>query len=38
MHGQGTYEWPDGRKYVGSYENDQKEGIGKYYWPDGRYF
>ena len=36
MHGQGTYKWPDGRMYHGSYENDKKHGFGVYIWVDGR--
>ena len=38
MHGGGVYKWKDGRKYVGEYENDKKNGYGKYYWNDGRIF
>lgn len=36
MHGQGTYQWPDGRMYNGSYANDKKHGFGVYIWVDGR--
>ena len=36
MHGQGVYQWVDGRRYVGQYRNDKKEGFGVYYWLDGR--
>ncbi len=36
MHGKGVYTWPNGKKYVGDYKNDKKEGNGTYYWPDGR--
>lgn len=36
MHGQGTYKWPDGRMYNGSYQNDKKDGFGVYIWVDGR--
>ena len=36
MHGHGTYKWPDGRKYWGSYHNDLKDGEGTFYWPDGK--
>jgi hypothetical protein len=25
-HGQGTYTWPDGRKYVGGFENNRATG------------
>ena len=38
MSGQGTYTWPDGRTYIGSYVNDKKEGFGTYFWADGRKF
>ena len=30
------FEWPDGRKYIGDYKNDKKEGHGVFSWPDGR--
>ena len=36
MHGVGIYTWPDGRKYNGRYEYDQKNGFGTYYWANGR--
>lgn len=36
MHGQGLFEWPDGRSYVGEYVNDKKNGKGEVTWPDGR--
>lgn len=35
MHGNGKYEWPDGRKYDGQYEDDLKHGYGVFTWPDG---
>ena len=28
MHGQGTFTFPDGRKYVGEWRNDKKYGQG----------
>jgi len=28
MHGKGIYNWADGRKYDGEYENDLKHGYG----------
>ena len=34
MHGEGTFEWKDGRKYVGRYINGEKNGYGEFYWPD----
>ena len=30
-HGQGTYYWADGDKYVGSYVNGKRHGQGTYY-------
>ena len=36
MNGQGTFIWPDGKKYVGTYVNDKKEGTGTFEWPNGR--
>ena len=31
MHGEGTYTWPDGRRYVGQMENDLRSGFGVKY-------
>lgn len=36
MHGNGQYYWPDGRKYIGQYQNDKKHGRGIYTWKDGK--
>jgi hypothetical protein len=36
MHGSGTFQWADGRQYVGKYFEDKKEGEGVLTWPDGR--
>ena len=36
MSGYGTFTWPDGRKYVGDFIADKKEGQGTFTWPDGR--
>jgi hypothetical protein len=38
MHGKGVLTWPNGKKYEGEFQNDQRHGIGKYYWKDGRIF
>jgi hypothetical protein len=38
MHGQGTFVWADGRKYVGAYVNDRKEGHGSFLWTNGKKF
>jgi len=35
MHGKGSFEWPDGRTYIGEYKNDKKDGSGKFMWPNG---
>jgi hypothetical protein len=32
MHGYGEFFWKDGKRYVGYYENDKKDGFGIYYW------
>ena len=32
MHGYGEFSWKDGKKYVGFYKNDKKDGFGIYYW------
>ena len=36
MHGQGTYTWPDGQKYVGEWKDDKRNGQGTHTWPDGQ--
>ena len=38
MHGEGTYTWKDGRKYLGQYVDDRKNGFGVYTWADGRQY
>lgn len=30
--------WPDGKKYIGSFKNDKKEGYGELEYSDGRKF
>ena len=35
-HGQGTYTYPDGRKYVGENKNGKRTGQGTFTSPDGR--
>jgi len=37
-NGKGTYILSDGRKYIGDFVNDQKDGIGEFWWPDGRHY
>jgi len=34
-HGQGTYDWNDGNKYVGQLVNSKRNGQGTFYWADG---
>jgi hypothetical protein len=34
-HGQGTYTWADGNKYVGEWKGDDMNGQGTYTWPSG---
>lgn len=34
MHGSGIYNWPDGKKYDGGYENNRKCGFGTYTYAD----
>jgi len=36
MQGKGVFEWSDGRKYTGTYDNDKKSGFGLMEWADGR--
>ena len=38
MHGYGLFTWPDGKKYKGMYEEDNKSGYGEFYWPDGKVY
>ncbi len=35
-HGQGTYTWADGKKYIGEWKDDKKHGKGMLTWPDGK--
>ena len=35
MHGQGTYTWPDGEKYVGEWFANEKHGQGAYSFANG---
>jgi MORN repeat len=32
MHGKGIFTFKDGRKYVGDYKEDKKEGYGVFEW------
>jgi hypothetical protein len=32
MDGYGEFSWPDGRKYVGEYKMDKKNGYGIFEW------
>ena len=36
MHGNGIFNWPDGKKYDGGYINDLRSGQGTFTWADGR--
>lgn len=36
MDGKGEFTWSDGRKYVGEYVDDKKQGYGVFSWPDNR--
>ena len=35
-HGQGTYTYASGDRYVGNYKDDKRHGQGTYIWSDGR--
>ena len=35
QHGQGTYTWSDGHKYVGEYKDDKKHGQGTFTYANG---
>lgn len=32
MHGHGEFKFPDGRRYLGFYSNDKKDGHGMFEW------
>lgn len=36
MDGEGVYKFDDGRKYIGNYSMDKKNGWGIYVFADGR--
>jgi hypothetical protein len=36
-HGQGTFSWPDGRRYIGEWRDGQPDGLGTRIFADGRY-
>lgn len=36
MHGKGHLIWPDGKQYIGEFEEDKRHGKGKFTWKDGR--
>jgi len=38
MDGFATYQWPDGRKYSGFWQNNKMNGFGVFIWPDGRIY
>ncbi len=38
MHGEGVFNWPDGRKYIGHYQNDLRTGYGEMQHPSGNVF
>ena len=38
MEGEGVFIWPDGRKYIGKFENDKRDGYGEYKFKDGRMY
>ena len=35
MHGNGTFIYADGKKYIGEWEQNQMHGEGTFYWPNG---
>ena len=38
MQGKGHYKWPDGRDFLGEFNQGKKHGLGRYIWPDGRIY
>lgn len=36
VNGLGTYTWPSGAKYVGAFENGERDGLGIYSFPGGQ--
>ena len=32
------FQWAEGKKYLGFYKNDKKDGFGIHYWPHNRFF
>ena len=38
MQGEGEFIFRDGRKYIGEFKKDKRDGMGIYLWPDGRMY
>ena len=38
MNGKGQFDWPDMKRYEGSYVDDRKEGYGDFFWSDSKYY
>jgi len=38
MHGNGELRWKDGKKYIGEFKSDKREGKGVFSWRDGRVY
>jgi hypothetical protein len=38
MHGQGTYKYKNGDKYVGQWVEDKKQGKGRFFYHDGEFY
>ena len=36
MNGCGTFLWKDGKKYIGHFKDDLRDGEGTFFFPDGR--
>ena len=38
MNGNGVFSWEDGKKYIGNYNDNIKQGYGKLFWNENKYY
>ena len=38
MHGTGTYNWPNGKNYIGEFKENKMNGLGRFLYADGNIY